>query len=48
MPLSVTLLLLYNGNIKNDLFALFLVLFATDICSFANTHSMMTLIRYRM
>ena len=32
---------------KNDVFALFLVFFATDICCFANTHSMMTPIRYR-
>jgi len=48
MHLSVTLLLLYNNNTKNDFFALFLVFFVTDICSFANTHSMMTPIRYRI
>ena len=40
MLLSVTLLLLYNNRMKNDFFALFLVFFATDTCSFANTHSM--------
>ena len=49
MHLSVTLLLLHNSNIKkNDLFALFLAFFATDICYFANTHSTMTPIHYRM
>ena len=49
LELSVTLLLLYNNNThKNDFFALFLVFFAVDICSFANTYSMMTPIRYRM
>ena len=48
MLLSATLLLLYNNNIKNDFVALFLVFFATDICSFANTRSMMTRIRYWM
>ena len=46
MLLSVTLLLLYNNNTKNDFFALFLVFFATGTCSFANAQSMMTRIRY--
>ena len=47
MFLSAALLLLYNNNTKNDFSALFLVFFAIDICSFANTHSMTTRIRYK-
>ena len=48
MFLSVTLVLLYSNITKSDFFALFLVFFATDNSSLANTYSMMTRIRYRM